>query len=1105
MTEFEKWLSEHGLVSLHPLLSEHDVDLDIIADLSEADLYGMGVSLGQRKRLLRAIVTLGSADSPLAGDSPRNTNQHTTAEPVPHLKGFSASAPERRQLTVLFCDLVGSTELSLELDLEDLRDALLDYQETVSNLIKANRGFIARYMGDGVLVYFGYPLAMEDDAYSAMLAAQDILTTFHQSAQRSGSGFKVRIGIATGLVVAGDIVGSGASEEHSVLGKTPNLAARLQGVAGPNQMVIDDQTWLLIRRRYTANKLENLTLKGFTKPVTAYEVPIQQPRSIFTQPVDQKLVGRKAEMQALQRYWRDALNNISRFVLVDGEPGIGKSRLIREFRHQLDDSAHRYIQWQCSPHAMNTAFFTIIQYLQETCGFKANDPLTLKRETVVNAATALALNVAEADRLAQVLSLAEQDGSAATTTPKERRFELIQLMIDMLTRIAAVQPTVLVIEDIHWIDPSTLELLQTLMQNTCLQPLMLIASCRPEFDLATFDSADLLRLPLRPLNDDECLELISEHGTLPHSLTKEILRKADGIPLYLEEIAVGLFEAAKLQLTADGATNAIPSSLQNLLMAKLDRLGPARELAQLAAVVGDVIDTELLQHLSGLSSDWLQRHLETLNNAGVLVHAIENNNERFRFQHALLQEIAYQTLLRDDRKRLHYLVGETIRDQQPELAASQPERVALQFGAADAAEDAIEYWHLAAMQASTLSANNECLAQLDAAIKLLPKLSSDSARDNYELELNIVHGSVLRGTKGPASDEVAQIYKRSLELCESLEKKDHLIPTLIGLYAFNLLRARYAEARDHATRLLSVATDSGDITGRMVGHRALGGVCLNTGELKQASDHLQKSRKLYDPARHDSSAYTVGVDHLQIATSFYCISLCLQGHPETAIRLHNEELQRATDFGHVHNLAQALGLGAFHASLSAHPEAENYCDRLSELADEFGFPVMQASAQLFKGSASYYRGSIAAALIEMKEGLEQYQLTGTYNYLPYFQMRIAECYLSLREFDSARDCLDQAGAGVERTGEYWCQAEWLRLSGEYEKLANCDHEAEKSYYRRAIADAETRGAMLWLLRSLLALRSTVLDDSEKQSTERKMSCLLQDCPELADSYFLKST
>ncbi len=1111
MTAFEQWLDAQGLVTLHPLLAENDIDLDIIADLSEADLTDLGLSLGQRKRLLRAVATL-SAD---AGTAPPESvapphggrvaaDQLSTDSPAVGVapvetKNPESTAPERRQLTVLFCDLVGSTELSLELDLEDLRDALLDYQKTVSSLFEAHRGFIARYMGDGVLVYFGYPQAMEDDAYSAVLAAQEILSTFQQSTRFVDSGFRVRIGIATGLVLAGDIVGSGAAEEHTVLGKTPNLAARLQGVAGPNQMVIDDQTWQLVRRRYTANPLEQLTLKGFSRPLTAYEIPVQQPRSLFTRPVDHKLIGRDTEMQVLSDAWQNTIGNRSQFVLIKGEPGIGKSRLIREFHQQLDDSASHYIQWECSPHAVNTAFYAVIQYLQETCGFNANDTLAQKRETVISAATELALSEAEANRLTQVLSLAESDASAELATPRERRLELINLLVDMLIRFAAVQTTVLVIENIHAIDPSTLELLQVLQQRLEEQPIMLVASARPEFDFAVLNNTGLLQLSLAPLDDAECAELISELGKLPPALAQEILRKADGVPLYVEEITLALFEAAKNQLVTKGATDAIPSSLQSLLMAKLDRLGPARELAQLAAVIGDVIDLDLLRHLSQLGSDQLQRHLEQLNLAGVLVHATAGDVRRFRFQHTLVQEIAYQTLLRDDRRRLHYRVGETIRDQQPGLAASQPERVARHFNAAHAAEEAIEYWHLAATRASGLSANDECVAHLKSATKLLPKLKAASMRDRYELELNIVHGSVLRGTEGPGADAIAEVYQRSLTLCEALGETEQLIPALNGLYAYSLLRTRYADAKDYANRLLELASESGDVTSLMVGHRAIGAVSFNTGELHQANKHLQNSRELYDSMLHGNSAVTIGVDHLQIATSLYCTTLSVQGQPLTALKLHNIELQRAEELGHAHNLAQALVFAAFQTSLSARPEAPGYYRRLRAIADEYNFPMMSASAQLFRGMELLRHGESKEALAELSAATELYQSTGALNYLPYFQMRIAEASLALGDLANARQYLDIAQEGLERTGEYWCRAEWLRLSGEYQKVAHSDTVAEKAFYYQSMADAESRGALLWLPRSLLSLKKATEDADEEHAIDNKIQRLLQDCPELADS------
>ncbi len=1098
MNALQLWLEQYGLESLYPLLSQHDIDLDIITELSEANLEALGLTLGKRKRLMRAIAAL-QADNAAPAPEP------TASSVVQNNPASYESNPQRRQLTVLFCDLVGSTELSQKLDLEDLRDALMDYQSTVSSLFKDSRGFIARYMGDGVLVYFGYPAALEDDALSAVSAAQQILETFQHSPRFVKAGFKVRIGIATGLVLAGEIVGSGASEEHTVLGRTPNLAARLQGVAGPNQMVVDDQTWLLIRRRYTANKLDNLTLKGFDGYLTAYEVPVQQPRSQFTQPEDYKLIDRKHEFHELQMAWHDVCQGKRRTVLLNGEPGIGKSRLIREFGNLLSNKRPgsqpgRFVQWMCSPHSSNSAFFTVIQYLQEVCGFAANDADRVKRDKIIETADVLGLTEEDAERLTQVLSIAEPESGNATSTPRERREELINLLIEMFLRFAKQQPTTLVVEDIHAIDPSTLEFLQTLMSTSEESALMLLFSCRPEFDVSAFSSFDIKELPLSPLDNNDCSDLILELGKFPSSLMQEILKKADGVPLYVEEITRAFFDAARQTLASGSNTDGIPSTLQSLLLAKLDRLGPARELAQMAAVVGDEIDIVLLRALSEKSDRMLQHDLELLNAAGVLVNGVGAKKNQFRFRHTLFQEVAYQTLLRDDRKRLHLKVGESIRDEQPELAASQPERVARHFTAARSLEQAIRYWHLAATRASAMSANDECFSYIEAAKPLLADLDSVSQRDYYELELNIVHASVLRGTAGPAGDLIAGIYERSLVLCESTGQNDKLVAPLNGLYIYNLLRTHYAKATEFANRLLSLANESGDVTSRMAGHRALGAVSFNTGELDRASEHLQKSRQLYDPEIHDTSAITIGADHLQVATSFYCVTISIQGRPQTALALHVDELKRAETLAHAHNTAQLLVFLTFHSSISARSETAYYCQKLYEIADEFNFPMMMASAQFFRGSLKLYAGDFKLAYEQMKSAFELYQSTGTLNYLPYFKMRTAEACLALGEFDQAKTYLSESESVLESTGECWCLAELYRLWGEYEKLANHDSESAQRYFDKAVSDARDRGAMLWLLRALQSKIAIAISADAKLEAQAQLDDLIVAWPELKSTF-----
>ncbi len=1093
MTAFRQWLEQHGLESLYQQLSEQDIDLDIIVDLSEDDLTALGLTLGKRKRLQRAIATLGgnaagnTTLSPQAGSSEaavQNTIENT---------------PERRQLTVLFCDLVGSTELSQQLDLEDLRDVLLDYQTTVSNLFEAHRGFIARYMGDGVLVYFGYPAAMEDDAFSAVQAAQQILDAFQYSPRFVEAGFKVRIGIATGLVLAGEIVGSGASEEHTVLGKTPNLAARLQGVAGPNQMVVDDQTWNLVRRRYTANTLEMLTLKGFDYQVTAYEIPIQQPRSLFTQHEDNKLIGRDQELGIIKNAWQQAQQGKRQFVLINGEPGIGKSRLIREFGGSLQSASDtpnsNIVQWFCSPHSTNSAFFAPIQYLQDTCEFSANDTFLVKRSKIIDAADLLGLSTQQAERLSEVLLIDEQS-AGGNMTPVERRAELINLLIEMFHALAERHPTTLMVEDLHAIDPSTLEFLQAFMARDERSVFLLLVSCRPEFDVAVFSEFKVQHVQLNPLADEECSRLISELGKLPASLAREILRKADGIPLYVEEITRALFEAAKQQLATDSNPGGIPSTLQSLLLARLDRLGSARELAQLAAVVGDDIDIDLLQQLSEKSDQELQRDLESLNASGVLVYSVGSNRKNFQFRHTLFQEVAYQTLLRDDRRRLHRQVGEAIRDGQPELANIQPERVARHFTAAHLPRQAIEFWHLAAKRASGMSANNECFSHIEAAKPLLGKLDSVSDRETFELELNIVHASVLRGTSGPGGDLIASVYERSLALCDSTGQKDKLVAPLNGLYIYNLLRARYSVATEYANRLLELANESGDVTSRMAGHRALGAVSFNTGELARASEHLQQSRELYDPQLHGNSAALIGADHLQVATSLYCATQCVRGYPDTALSIHIDELHRAQTLGHSHNTAQLLVFLTFHASMSARSETAHYCQQLYEISAEFNFPMMIASAQFFRGLLKMHRGETRQAYKEMKAGFVSYQNTGAVNYLPYFKMKTAEACLVLGEFEEAKQLLTESQHEIESAGEYWCVADWYRLQGEYELHTTKNKQLAASLFDQAIADAESRGAMLWMVSALQSRAALAHTIEARSDLETRISSVLAEWPEL---------
>ena len=1049
MESLQYWLDKHGLSQLHAVLVNQDIDLDVLHDLSEADMAELGLTLGQRKRLLRATQSLVAVDPVESGK--------TTAE--------------RRQLTVLFCDMVGSTPMSVDLELEDYREAIRDYQSGVGSILQYNNAFIARYMGDGVLAYFGYPMAGEDDAVRAVSAGLQLVSLFEQSESFRARGLRARVGIATGLVVAGDIVGSGSAEQHSVLGDTPNLAARLQGIAEPNQLIIDDSTWRLTDNTFSAHPIEGLSLKGFTQALTVWQVVSDRGADV-QRPQKPELVGRDAELRVLTDLWGTTLEGKVTTCLVSGDPGIGKSRLLSAFIQRLapdttsastaDGNQHRLtLQLRGSNYASNSVLHPIQDFLTQRLAASTPHGSATPLECMNALAAATGLEAAGRTVLADLLGIKQPLQMRASIQPADRHDLLINAVLDVFAVYMNAKPLLLVVEDLHLLDPSTIALLQAMPDKFAGQSVMLLTSCRPEFDADELIAVEPLNIVLDPLDSRACRKLIESLGPLPDGLVEEVLDKGDGVPLFIEEITKALLQTGEPS-SANGVS--IPSTLQSLLMAKLDRLGRHKYLAQVGAVVGREISVEMLELVAGMPSSKLHESLEVLAAAGVLTPVTDAVPGQFVFRHALIQDVAYQSVLRNERRRLHYEVATTLRERLPDVAERSPERVAWHLTAAAAAtsEEAIKYWHLAAMRALDLSAYAECIAHINSGLRLLDNVEQSQRRNELEVELLTMLAGVYRGTKGLGADEIEETYQKTLVLAESLDRDDVLIPALNGLYSFNLMRSKNRKALEYAARLLQKATETGEITYQMIGHRALGAVSFNTGDLPTAEGNLEKSLALYDESLHGRSAWQIGTDHHTVATSLLSITRWVSGKPASAMSHQKQATHRAIDLGHQFNIAQASVFCAFIACLDEHADALEIAEELFISARDKGFPMMSGAGHFFMGSALVAAGDLLAGRDQMIDGAKTWWATGTTNYRPYGEMRIAEAHLLLKDIDFAISWLKTGSDRLEKYGEYWCEPELHRLRSAVELVSNGDSDIVHNHLAAAVRSAIALQAYTWL-------------------------------------------
>jgi predicted ATPase/class 3 adenylate cyclase len=704
MTDVRQWLASLGLAQYAEAFAANDIDGEILPDLSAEDLEKIGVaSLGHRKKLMKAIAALAQAPAAGAAASRR--------EPI--AARAAAAEAGRRQLTVMFCDLVGSTTLASRLDPEELRELIRAFQDRCAGAIARFDGYIARYMGDGVLVYFGFPRAHEDDPQRAARAGLEVVRSV--AALSAGSGpslgtrLQVRVGIATGLVVVGDIVGEGAASESAVIGETPNLAARLQGVAQPDQVVVSSATRALLGEHFHVEDLGEQSLKGLAEPARAWrviaEASLEQRAEAGGQPRDIPLVGRQEELGLLLRAWESSKKGYGQAVLVSGEPGIGKSRLVDALRGRVEGEDFLWIAIRCSAYHGQTALYPVIRQLERALRLGPADDNDAKLEKLERAVSELKLPLAETvPLLASLLSLELPDRRYPPLSypPQQQRQLTLDAITGWLFAEAERRPVLQVWEDLHWADPSTLEVLEILLEQAPTARMLNVLTFRPDFRPPWPQRSHLTPITLNRLERGEAEAMISHLAggkPMPAEVVAHVLAKSDGVPLYVEELTKSILQSDLLAEEADryvarGSLEGveIPATLQDSLMSRLDRLPKVRELAQIGAVLGREFAYEVLSILAGLDESTLRDGLSQLVSAELLYQRGRPPRARYIFKHALIQEAAYQSLLKRSRQRFHRMAAELLETRFPELVAAQPELLAHHYTEAGLGEQAIDYW-----------------------------------------------------------------------------------------------------------------------------------------------------------------------------------------------------------------------------------------------------------------------------------------------------------------------------------------------------------------------------------------------------------------------------
>ncbi len=1078
--DIAEWLRGLRLSQYELGFRENAIDSTVLPSLTAEDLKDLGVTLvGHRRRLLDAITAL-RAEAPAATEA---------AAPRDALPPGDA---ERRQLTVMFCDLVGSTALSARLDPEDLREVVGAYHRCCADLIGEAGGFVAKYMGDGVLAYFGYPQAHEHDAEHAVQAGLALVAAAPKLTTAAGVPLRVRVGIATGLVVVGDLIGAGAAQEQAVVGETPNLAARLQALAEPGAVVIADGTRRLLGNLFELKDLGARDLKGIAGPARAWAA--LRARSVgsrfdalhTTGLTD--LVGREEESELLLRRWSRAKTAEGQVVLLSGEAGIGKSRLTAALVERLAGEPHTRLRYFCSPQRTDSAFHPIIGQIERAAGLAYDDSPQAKLDKLDVVLAQASTSPEDAALFAEMLSL-PNDGRypALDLTPEQRRQRVLEALMSQLAGLARRQPVLMIFEDVHWIDPTSLEVLGRIVDRIKTLPALLIVTFRPEFDAPWVGQSHVMSLTLNRLGEREAAAIIGHlagNQALPADVMTELVERTDGIPLFVEEMTKAVLEAEsegaarRTVAAAPSSALAVPASLHASLMARLDRLGAAKEVAQIGSAIGREFSHALLASVARKPEAELGSAFDRLVQAGLLSRQGVPPQASYLLKHALVQDAAYGTLLREPRRALHALIAETLESQFSEIAESQPEIPAHHCTEAGRIEKAACLWGKAGQRSVARSALVEAAAQLTRALDQIATLPGTAALRREQIKLQVALITPLMHVKGYAATETKAAAEQARSLIEQAEalgepREDPLLlfRVLDAFWVANTAAFNGDASRDLAAQFLALAEKQKATVPLMVGHRMMGTSLLFTGEIAEGRGHLDQAIALYDPAEHRPRAARFAQDVAVTILVFRSSALWLLGYPEAALRDADDALRNAREIGHAATLMHALFCASIPYTLCGNrAAAAAQAQELVALAEEKSSLFWKAYGMANQGCVLALIGRASDATEMLISGMTAMRTTGATFWMPLFLPHLARAHAELGQFEAAWRCLGEAMTAVETTKEKWCEAEIHRTAGEI-ALMSPEPDAAKAqvHFERAIAIARAQQAKSWELRAATSL------------------------------------
>ena len=1067
------WLRGLGLEHYEPAFRESEIDADVLPELTEPDLEKLGLPLGPRRRILKAIANLADAAKPSTAASQGR-------------RSFPDDIAERRQLTVMFCDLAGSTALSARLDPEDMRRVLGAYQDGCSGMVARYDGFIARFMGDGILAYFGFPRAHEDDAERAVRAGLEIVAAIGASETLARHVLQARIGIATGLVVVGDLVGQGAAQEQMVVGNTPNLAARMQALAEPGSVVVSESTRRLLARTFELRALGARELQGFKAPVPAWLV-VRESENVSRFEASRSeaitpFVGREYEVALLIDRWRRATEGEDQVALLSGEAGIGKSRILAALRERIADERHIVLRYQCSPHHVNDAFHPVAGQIWQGAQFVSGEPAAIRLDKLESFIARFGLESSEvAPYLASMLSIpTEGRYPPLEMAPSELKERTMSALIALFVGLTRDAPLLALIEDAHWIDPTSLDLLSRTMERLRNLRALTVVTFRPEFTAPWVGRANVTALSLSRFRRSHAVAMIDRITSgkpLPAEVLDQIVAKTDGVPLFVEELTKSILESGLLReengsyvLAATLTPLAIPSTLHDSLTARLDRLSPVKEIAQIGATIGREFSYNLLEAVSPIKGSALQEALRQLLEAELIYGRGAPPEASYRFKHALVQDAAYGSLLRSRRQRIHADVAQALKDHRADEEPA-PAVIAHHFTEAGLAEPAASHWLAAAELALSQSAPTEAERHASAGLALIPQMAGGPGRAALHLGLLVARANALTPLKSISAPETFAALNAAKELLdEGIGTDLQRVTVLFGLCAATTLTARFTQALDLAHQIIAVAKRQDDPTYLLVGYRMLGTIQLYTGQNRDALRSLQWAVSHRDPRLQRALSYRFGWDPGLAAVCFEVLARLSLGLLDSAARIGAELRPEILGHGHATTVASAafcagswpqLVLGDLEGLERDSAELAAYCvDKRVE--------QIRLLAGLHHAYARAMRDPVEKHIDALRTALAALSKSGGYAGNSITMSNLVEALLMAGDLAGAEAALENGFRFVEQSGERYWLADLHRLEGQLARRRQEPGRAEACFVK-AIEIARSQEGRLLELRAAIDL------------------------------------